>query len=124
MKIWKDREATRAQYFKKGTTSSSVDGQDPAGVSLTMSKRLIALLKSKRVLNIEAGFEMMALGIIICSTVSNFAICSNGFVLSCSYKNGGRFPEAVGDLKILLSRFVFHFNTMFSRIPKYYQGFG
>jgi hypothetical protein len=107
LKTWRDREATRAQYFKKGTSSPSVDGQDPAGVALTMSKRLIAIFKTKKVLNIEAGFEMMAVGVIICSMVSNFAMYSNDLVLFCCYKNGGRFPEAVGDLKTLLSRFGF-----------------
>lgn len=111
VKAWRHREATMALSFKQGATSPSVDGEDPAGVALTMSKRLIAIFKAKKVLNIEAGLEMMALGIIICSMVSHFAISSNDFVLFCSHKNGGRFPEAAGDVKTLLRRFVFRYHV-------------
>jgi hypothetical protein len=72
---------TRAQ---KCPTSPSVDRQDPARIALTVSKRLIAVFKSKRLLNIEAGLELMALGLIICSMVCNFNTYLNHFVLFLS----------------------------------------
>ena len=73
-----------------------------------MSKQLIAVFKSKRVLNIEAGLEMMALGMIICSMVCNFGTYLDHFVLTFLHKNGGRFPENPGDVKKLLKRLGFH----------------
>lgn len=50
-----------------------MDRQDPAGVALTLSKRLIDVFNVKRVLNIEAGLEMIALAMAICSEVGIFA---------------------------------------------------
>ena len=77
MKTWRDRERTRAHYSQKGPTPQSVD---PASIALTVSKQLIAVFKNKKLLNIEAGLEMIALGTIICSMVCNFVIYLNHFV--------------------------------------------
>jgi hypothetical protein len=114
MKTWRDRESTRAHYSQKGANPLSVDGQDPAGIALTVSKRLIAIFKSKRLLNIEAGLEMMALGLIICSMVCNFDIYLDHLVLFCRHKNGGRLPESPGDVKNVLSRFEFFLSHYFA----------
>jgi hypothetical protein len=106
LKAWRDRERTRAHYSQKDPTPS-VDQHNPASIALTVSKRLIAVFKNKKLLNIEAGLEMIALGMIICSMVCNFVIYLNHFVLIYLHKNGGRFPEIPGDIKILLKKFVF-----------------
>jgi hypothetical protein len=49
-------------------TSSMVQA-DAAEVALTLSKRLIAILKVKKVMNVEAGLEMIALALTISSEV-------------------------------------------------------
>lgn len=69
MKTWQDREKTRAQYFGDAPTSLP-DWKDAAGVALTLSRRLITVFKAKKILNIEAGMEMVALGMAISSEVS------------------------------------------------------
>jgi hypothetical protein len=71
LRAWGDREQTRAKYLKAATNFSSVNLQDPAGVALTLSRRLIAVVKVKSVLHIEAGLEMIALAMAISSEVSN-----------------------------------------------------
>jgi hypothetical protein len=68
LKSWGDREKTRAQYINNGPTTSS-DWKDPAGVALSLSRRLITVDKAKKVLNIEAGLELIALGMAISSEV-------------------------------------------------------
>jgi hypothetical protein len=68
LKIWGDREKTRAKYISNGPTTSS-DWKDPAGVALSLSRRLITIDKAKKVLNIEAGLELIALGMAISSEV-------------------------------------------------------
>jgi len=67
LKTWGEREKTRTQYSSNGPSSS--DGKDPAGVALTLSKRLMTVAKSKNILNIEAGLEMIALAMAISSEV-------------------------------------------------------
>ena len=62
----------RTQYSKISPTSSTVEGQDLAGVALTLSRRLIAVVKVKKIVNIEAGLEMIALAMAICSEVGIF----------------------------------------------------
>jgi hypothetical protein len=70
LKTWGERDATRSEYLQKSATVSVV-GQDPAGVTMLLSKRLIAVVKAKNIIHIEAGLEMMALALAICSEVSN-----------------------------------------------------
>ena len=65
---WEEHERTKVQYFSNGPTESS-DWNDPAAVVLTLSRWLIMVVKAKKVLNIEAGFEMIALGMAISSEV-------------------------------------------------------
>jgi hypothetical protein len=98
---------TRAQYSQRGATLPSVDREDPAGIALAMSKRLIAVFKNKRILNIEVGLEMMALAMVICSMVCNFGMYLNHIDLFRLHKNGGRFPEIPGEVNNLLKRFGF-----------------
>lgn len=67
---WGDQEQTRSQYAIAGQQSASKDSQhDAAGVALTLSRRLVGILKVKKILNIEAGLEIMALGATISSEV-------------------------------------------------------
>jgi hypothetical protein len=68
VKTWGDRERTRAQYNCNAPSSSS-DGKDLAGVALDLSRRLITVVKAKNIHNIEAGLEMIALAMAICSEV-------------------------------------------------------
>jgi len=72
MKIWGQREKTRTQVSSNGPLSS--DRKDPAEVALTLSKRLIIVVKARGILNIEAGLEMIALAMAISSEV-----CDGGF---------------------------------------------
>jgi hypothetical protein len=74
LKTWAEREKTRTQYFNFCPSLS--DGKDPAGIALTLSRRLISVVKAKNVLNIEAGLEMIALAMAISSEV-----CNDGFFL-------------------------------------------
>lgn len=72
LKTWRDRKSTRLQCIDTAPAASSVEGRDLASVALTVSKRLIEVHKFKNVLNIEAGLEMMALAMTICSEVWSF----------------------------------------------------
>ena len=45
---------------------------DPAGVALSLLRRVIAVGKTKKILNIEAALEMIAFGMVICSLVGIF----------------------------------------------------
>lgn len=74
IKTWRDREKTRTQYIQTAQIPSSVDQQDPADVALTLSRRLIAVVKVKNILHIEAGLEMIALAMAISSEVGNTVI--------------------------------------------------
>jgi hypothetical protein len=69
LRTWGDREKRLAQYSTSNPSPSFVDGQDPAGVALALSKRLIAVVKVKKILNIETGLEMIALAMAISSEV-------------------------------------------------------
>lgn len=73
LKTWSEREKTRAQYSNE-TTCISFDGKDPADASLALSRRLITVIKAKNIVNIEAGMDMIALGMAISSEVCPFAI--------------------------------------------------
>jgi hypothetical protein len=68
LKAWGEREKTRSQYSSNVPNSSS-DRKDAAGVALTLSRRLITVVKAKNILNIEAGMEMIALAMAISSEV-------------------------------------------------------
>jgi hypothetical protein len=71
LKTWGDREPTRAQYAESASTPSFANGQDQADVVLTISRRLLDLVKVKKILRIEAGLEMIALAMAISSEVCN-----------------------------------------------------
>ena len=49
---------------------SYVNGQNPANITLTLSRRLIAVVRVKNILHIEAGLEMIALAMAISSEVN------------------------------------------------------
>lgn len=66
LKTWADREKTRMQYSQ---TAVSFEEQDPADIALTLSRRLIAGVKVKNILHIEAGLEMIALAMAISAEV-------------------------------------------------------
>ena len=62
---------------RKGQISSApslVNVQDSAGVALSVSRRLIAVGKMRKIVNIEAGLEFIAFGMAICSLVSIFYV--------------------------------------------------
>ena len=67
-KTWGDRERTKLQYFSNGPTKAS-DWRDLAAITLTLSRKLITVVRAKSILNIEAGLEMIALAIAISSEV-------------------------------------------------------
>ena len=69
-KTWAEREKTRTQYFSFSPSLS--DRKDPAGIALSLSRRLISVVKAKNVLNIEAGLEMIALAMAISSEVWHY----------------------------------------------------
>ena len=77
---------TRSQDSENHPTAPSVNGQDAASIALTISKQLINIFNSKRLLNLEAGLESITLGVIICSMVLTLDIYCNylsHFVLEC-----------------------------------------
>jgi hypothetical protein len=67
LRAWKDRETHRTEYTM---TSLSVDEQNPADITLTLSRRLMAVVKVKSLLHVEAGLEMIALAMAISSEAS------------------------------------------------------
>lgn len=69
LKTWRDREKTREQYSRTAPAESSGDGQDSVDIALSLSRRLIAVVKLKSILHIEAGMEMIALAMAISSEV-------------------------------------------------------
>jgi hypothetical protein len=68
-RIWGERKKTRAIHADNFSTPSSSECQDPGGVVLSLSRRLLAVGKLKKILNLETGLEMIACGIAICSEV-------------------------------------------------------
>jgi hypothetical protein len=74
VRTWKVRNDARSQYIQ--TMPSSV-GQDRAGVALLLSRQLIAVVKVKNLLHIEAGLQMMALAMSFSSEVSNMTSLRN-----------------------------------------------
>lgn len=71
LKTWGERDKTRTEYSQKSFAKVSVVRQDSAGVTMFLSRRLIAVVKAKNIIHIEAGLEMMALALAICSEVSD-----------------------------------------------------
>jgi hypothetical protein len=103
LKTWGEREESRTHYAHTGLTSSVMELGNTAEVALNLSKRLIAVVKVRNMINIETGLEMLALAIAISTEVRNtvvFYICSSIFFT----QNNGMFPEMVSDLKDVLSR--------------------
>jgi hypothetical protein len=75
LKTWGDRDQTWSQYSLTAQLSAADNGQeDAAGVALTLSRRLISIMKVKKILNIEAGLEIMALGLTISSEVCQISL--------------------------------------------------
>ena len=104
LKTWGEREKTRAQYSSEATQLSS-DGSDTAGIALALSRRLITVEKTKNIVQIEAGMEMIALAIAISSEVCDVAIFEKKNELTFLLKNNGMFPEMPSDVKSILRRF-------------------
>jgi hypothetical protein len=77
LKTWGERKNARAMFSESGSSSSSVNGKDPAGIALSLLRRVVAVGKMKKILNIEAGLDMIALGIAICSEVGVFKFIWN-----------------------------------------------
>jgi hypothetical protein len=70
LKTWGDREKAMAQFINKSPTLL-VNGQDTAGIALSLSRHLIAAIEVKNIVRIETGLEMIALAIAISSEVCN-----------------------------------------------------
>lgn len=73
LKTWRDRHQYRSQYSQTPSLSNKAL-EDAAGHALTLSRRLIGIFKLKRILNIEAGLEMIALAMTISSEVSEIRL--------------------------------------------------
>jgi hypothetical protein len=73
LRTWRDREKHRAEYSRTAPTPSTADGRNPPDVALALSRRLIAVVKVKNILHIEAGLEMIALAMAISSEVSHIS---------------------------------------------------
>jgi hypothetical protein len=69
LRTWGDCEKTKAKYSSASSIPLSADGRNSADISLSLSRRLIDVVKFKNILNIEAGMEMIALGMVISSEV-------------------------------------------------------
>jgi len=77
LRTWRDREKHRAEYSKTTPNPLTADGQNPPDVALTLSRRLIAVVKVKNILHIEAGLEMIVLAMAISSEVSRISLFKN-----------------------------------------------
>ena len=64
----------KLQYFGNGPTKAS-DWKDLAAITLTLSRKLITVVRAKSILNIEAGLEMIALAM-----AKSSEVCSNQFL--------------------------------------------
>lgn len=70
LQTWGDRKQTWTDYTVSGEQSPSKESQkDTAGLALSLSRRLFGILKMKKIHNLEAGLEIMALGLTMCSEV-------------------------------------------------------
>jgi hypothetical protein len=108
LKTWVDREKKLANYNTIPPTTSSAGPRDPAGIALSLSRRLIAVVKVKNILNIESGLEMIALAMAISAEVAKleflfFHQADRSFPISV-LKNNGVFPELESEVKIVLQR--------------------
>ena len=75
LRTWGDRHKQRLTYAKTSTAVPTVAGKKPTEITLTLSKSLIAVVKVRNVLHIEAGLEMIALAMAISSNVCyNYSI--------------------------------------------------
>jgi len=72
LKTWADRHRTMVEYSQQTfPTPSTTDNGGVAGAAINLSKRLIAVTKSKNVHHIESGLEMIALAMVISAEVRN-----------------------------------------------------
>jgi hypothetical protein len=69
LRAWVDRGRATQQCLKTTLIPMAGEVQDPAGIALSLSRRLIAVVKLRNILNIEAGLEMIALAMMISSEV-------------------------------------------------------
>ena len=79
--MWLDREKDKAQYAATAQTQCYVDRKDTAELALTLSKRLIAVVKVKNFFHVEAGLEMIALAMSISSEASGVYILDDLYLL-------------------------------------------
>ena len=70
--------------------------------------------KMKKILNIESGLEMIALGMAICSEVGFFILFLKHSDLFFLNKNKGMFPEFAEDVKKMLRRSELFFQKIIS----------
>jgi hypothetical protein len=70
MQTWVDRDKNRSVYEKMSSTTPTGEGDKPIEITLSLSRQLIAVVKVKKILHIEAGLEMIALAMAISSKVS------------------------------------------------------
>jgi hypothetical protein len=75
LKSWRGHEKSTVRYSETAPPPSSSNGLDAAGITLNLSKRLVALVKLKNVVNIEAGLVMVALAVAISSEVCDICLC-------------------------------------------------
>jgi hypothetical protein len=67
---WADRANKASEYALNVQSSLSIDKENPNVLTLALSRRLIAGVKVKNIVNIEAGLDMIALAMSISSQVS------------------------------------------------------
>jgi ABC-type uncharacterized transport system permease subunit len=126
LRIWADRHKTMVEYSQQTFSSpSTTDNGGVAGASINLSKRLIAVTKSKNVHHIESGLEMIALAMVISAEVRNidsFQICLFFTLL----QNNGIFPELAADVKTVLRRFAFtlHFCPLIKSLKNLVRSYG
>ena len=70
MHTWVDRHKHRSTYVKASSNTPTLESNKPIEITLSLSRQLIAVVKVKKILYIEAGLEMIALAMAISSKVS------------------------------------------------------
>jgi hypothetical protein len=84
LKTWRDRKSARTLHTQFASTSVSVEQvKDRVGLALSLLRRVSTVGKMKKILNIEAGLEMIALGMVICSEVCFFLPAFIEHILRC-----------------------------------------
>jgi hypothetical protein len=107
LRTWGEREKQKAQFSSiSSATPSNIKKEQSSLVALNLSRRLTNGTKVKSILHIEAGIEMLALGLLISSEVYFNDFFFVPLIYLFFIKNDGMFPETAGNVPAVVNKFV------------------